>query len=340
MKLDDHPTIKAYREKRSKTPQPPKIAESSVLKEIALKAGADDVGLIDLDRECVSPYRDELVNVMPDVKSIMMLVYRVNQNNLRSLTHSVADFEFKQAWSNISQVSREIVKNLRGTGIKAINMPAGFPQEQKRWPQKIWLTNDKEFAVEAGLGHMGYNRLVLHPEFGAAIILGTILLSVECDQYDRPLEFNPCIECGLCVKVCPTGAVKGSNKFDLLACLTHNYRERMGGFQDWVEQIVESKDVADYRSRVSDAETYSMWQHLAIWAQTKCDRCMAVCPAGESAIGEFLDDRKAYTKLYSDRFRDLEEAVYVVKGSDAEKHVESSFPAKHTKVIGNGIHLD
>ena len=340
MNLADHPTVKAYNENRIKMPQPRNIAESSVLKETALQAGADDVGLIDLDRESVSKYRQELADVMPDVKSIMMLVYRVNQNNLRSLPHSVADFEFKQAWSNISQVSRKIVKKLHEAGIKAVNMPAGFPQEQKRWPHKIWLTNDKEFAVEAGLGHMGDNRLVLHPEFGAAIILGTILLSVECDQYDRPLDFDPCIKCGLCIKVCPTGAVKGSGKFDLLACLTHNYRERMGGFQDWVEQIVESKDVADYRSRVSDAETYSMWQHLAIWAQTKCDRCMAVCPAGESAIGEFLEDRKAYTKRYLTRFRDLEEIVYVVKGSDAEKHVESNFPAKQAKVIGNGIHLD
>jgi alkyl sulfatase BDS1-like metallo-beta-lactamase superfamily hydrolase len=64
---------------------------------------------------------------------------------------------------------------------------------------------------------------------------------------------------------------------------------------------------------------------------------MAVCPAGETAIGEYLDDRKAYTNQYLKRFRDLSETIYVVKGSDAEDHVRANFPAKQVKPISNGI---
>ncbi len=90
-------------------------------------------------------------------------------------------------------------------------------------------------------------------------------------------------------------------------------------------------------SRVSDRATISMWQHLAIGAQTLCDRCMAVCPAGEVAIAEYLHDRKAYTNQYLKKFRNLVETIYVVKGSDAEKHVQSNFPAKRAKIISNGI---
>jgi hypothetical protein len=45
----------------------------------------------------------------------------------------------------------------------------------------------------------------------------------------------------------------------------------MGGFQNWAEQVVDSRGHADYRRRVSDMETISMWQNLAI----RCDRCMA-----------------------------------------------------------------
>jgi ferredoxin len=167
--------------------------------------------------------------------------------------------------------------------------------------------------------------------------LGSILLAGTCDQYDQPLDFNPCIECGQCLKVCPVGAVKKTDDFDFMACYSHNYRERLGGFQNWVEQLVDSKGHADYRRRVSDRETISMWQHLAIGAQTRCDRCMAVCPAGEVAIGEYLHDRKAYTNQYLKKFRNMVETIYVVKGSDAEQHVQSNFPAKHAKIISNGI---
>ena len=70
----------------------------------------------------------------------------------------------------------------------------------------------------------------------------------------------------------------------------------MGGFADWVENITGSKDAKDYRSKVSDAETVSMWQSLSFGANYKAANCIAVCPAGEDVIGPFLDDRKNYLK--------------------------------------------
>jgi epoxyqueuosine reductase QueG len=324
MRLADHPTVRAYKEGKMNPPKPPAILESAQLKKMALAAGADDAGLIDLARDAMAEYRQDLLDALPHTHSVMTLVFRVNQNHLKSLAHSVADYEFKQVWTDANHITRQLVIQLQRTGIKALNMPAGFPYEATRWPGKMWLTCDKVFAVEAGLGQMGYNRLVLHPAYGAGVILGSILLAGTCDQYDRPLDFNPCIECGQCLKVCPVGAVKKTDDFDFMACYSHNYRERLGGFQNWVEQLVDSKGHADYRRRVSDRETISMWQHLAIGAQTRCDRCMAVCPAGEAAIAEYLHDRKAYTNQYLKKFRNLVETIYVVKGSDAEQHVQSN----------------
>jgi epoxyqueuosine reductase QueG len=337
MKLADHPTVRAYRQGRIAAPEPQAILHREELKKMAIAAGADDAGIVDLERDAMAGYRQDLLEAMPATKSVLILIFRVNQNHLRSLAHSVADYEFKQIWTEANHITRQLATQLQQTGIKALNMPSGFPYEAKRWPGKMWLTCDKVFAVEAGLGHMGYNRLLLHPTHGAGAILATILLAGSCDQYDQPLDFNPCIECGLCIKVCPVGAVKKTDAFDFMACYSHNYRERLGGFQNWVEQVVDSRGHADYRRRVSDKETISIWQHLAIGAQTLCDRCMAVCPAGETAIGEYLDDRKTYTNHYLKRFRNLSETIYVVKGSDAEDHVRSNFPAKQVKHISNGI---
>ncbi len=336
MRLADHPTVKAYHEAKPAAPKPPERMDAAVLKRMAREAGADDAGVVDLSRAALAAYRQDLLAVLPGALCVMVLAFRVNPAHIRSQAHSVADNEFKLTWADANRSARRFVRQLRQKGVQAVNMPVGFPMEANRWPDRMWLTSDKVFAVEAGLGQMGYNRLVLHPEYGASVVLGSVLLATNCDTYDQPLAFNPCIECRLCVKICPVGAVKPMNSFNFMSCYSHNYHERLGGFQNWVENLVASKDPADYRRRVSDDETISMWQHLAIGAQTCCDRCMAVCPAGKTAIGEFLEDRRGFIQRHLKPFKDLPETIYVVKGSDAERHVRSNFPSKRVKPISKG----
>ncbi|MGW0840640.1 hypothetical protein ACWD26_10825 [Streptomyces sp. NPDC002787] len=126
----------------------------------------------------------------------------------------------------------------------------------------------------------------------------------------------------------PTGAIASDGHFNFSACYTHNYREFMGGFGDWAEQVAESRNAHDYRSRVSDSESASMWQSLSFGASYKAAYCMSVCPAGEDVIGPWLDDRKAHLTQVVRPLMDKEETVYVVPGSDAEQHVADRFPHK------------
>ena len=68
----------------------------------------------------------------------------------------------------------------------------------------------------------------------------------------------------------------------------------MSGFTDWVENIAESKSAKQYRHRITDAESSSMWQSLSFGANYKAAYCMAVCPAGEDVISPFQANRKEY----------------------------------------------
>ena len=108
------------------------------------------------------------------------------------------------------------------------------------------------------------------------------------------------------------GAIGADGHFDFSACYTHNYREFLGGFGDWVESVVESKNPLDYRRRVSDSETASVWQSLGFGPNYKAAYCMAVCPAGEDVIGPFLEDRKGFLKAVVDPLQQKEETLYVV----------------------------
>ena len=189
------------------------------------------------------------------------------------------------------------------------------------------------------MGHMGRSRLVLHPRFGSFVALGTILIDAEATEYDRPLEFNPCIECNLCAAVCPVGAVGKDGSFDFFGCITHNYRNRLGGFSDWVESIAGSQSVSEYREKVSDPETVSMWQSLCCGISNKSSYCVAVCPAGTENIGRYLDDHKAYVQSVVKPLQQTEETVYVGPDSEAEAHVSRHYPHKKIKRVSHGIRL-
>jgi epoxyqueuosine reductase QueG len=339
MDLEQHPTVLWYYEQETagKLPYRPHLLHAEELHALCVEAGADDAGFVRFEHPALDLDRSDLQRAFPSATSVIALAFRLQRENLRSVLHSCADLEFRQALDRANRAARTVADRLLARDVGVLRIPAGFPFETDRWPGKMWPTSDKLIAEAAGLGKMGWNRCVLHPRFGSAVALATLLLDTPLDTYGSPLSFNPCIECKLCVSVCPVGAIAPDGRFDFLSCFTHNYRERLGGFQDWVEQVVSSGSVADYRKRVRDSETVSMWQNLSIGPQTRCDRCLAVCPAGEEAIGQYLPDVHAYHQRVVDPLKHKEEPVYVVPGSDAESYVYLHDTGKTIRRVSNGI---
>jgi NAD-dependent dihydropyrimidine dehydrogenase PreA subunit len=339
LKLEDHPIVKLYNQKpraKSSTPQPK--LDSEWLRNLCLEAGADDVGFVEIDRPEIDRDREDILNVFPHTKTLVTVVCRMNREPIRSPARSIANTEFHQIGDHVNEVCHKIVTALEVLGIRALNPAMGFPMEMDIWSNgKIWTVSHKLVAVAAGLGQMGIHRNVIHPKFGNFILLGTILAEAEVTNYNKPIDYNPCVECKLCVAACPTGAIGPDGHFNFSACYTHNYREFMGGFVDWVENVAQSKDAKDYRSKVTDSETVSMWQSLSFGANYKAAYCMAVCPAGEDVIGPFLDERKNYLKDVVRPLQEKKETVYVVPNSDAEAHVARRFPHKTSKRVSNGL---
>jgi len=339
VQLAEHPTVKRFYER---TMIPPAMDAASRLdadwlRQLCLEAGADDVGFVEIDRPEIADQRDDILAVLPRTKTLVSIVCRMNREDIRSPARSVANLEFHHRGDHVNEVARKVVAALEQRGVRALNPAMGFPMEMNRFPEKIWVVSHKPVAVAAGLGHMGIHRNVIHPKFGSFILLGTLLLDAEVTAYDSPIDYNPCVECKLCVAACPVGAIGPDGYFNFSACYTHNYREFMGGFTNWVENIAESKNAQDYRKRVSDSESASMWQSLSFGANYKSAYCMSVCPAGEDVIGPFLTDRKEFLKEVVKPLQDKVETIYVVPGSDAEGYVPRRFPHKKAKRVSNGL---
>jgi len=337
--LNEHPTVKRFYEKSQIAPRTehPSPLDSGWLRKVCLEAGADDVGFVEIDRPEIETDRQDILAAFPSTRMLVSIACRLHRESIRSPGRSVANLEFHQVADQADEVCRRIVEALEDIGVQALNPATAFPMEMDRWPGKIWTVSHKKVAVAAGLGHMGIHRNVIHPRFGNFILLGTVLMDAEVTTYSRPVDYNPCLECKLCVAACPVDAIGSDGYFNFSACYTHNYREFMGGFVDWVETIADSGSAREYRSRVSDAESASMWQSLSYRANYKSAYCVAVCPAGEDVIGPFLTDRQSFLKKVVKPLQDKEETVYVFPQSDAEAHVARRFPHKKVKRVHNGL---
>jgi ferredoxin len=333
-KLDDHPTVVRYRQTPGKTRE--RILDAERLRRLCIDAGADDVGFVSIGRTELDDQRGDILRFFPWTKSLVSIVCRMNREPIRSPARSVSNLEFHHTGERTNEVARSVVAALEAEGHRAVNPSMGFPMEMDQFPGKIWVVSHKPIAVAAGLGQMGIHRNVIHPKFGSFILLDTILLDAEISAEGARLDYNPCVECKLCVAACPVGAIGADGYFDFSACYTHNYREFLGGFSDWVENVVESRDASDYRRRVSDSETVSVWQSLGFGPNYKSAYCLAVCPAGEEVIGHFLDDRKSFLKGIVDPLQAKVETLFVVEGSDAQDHASKRFPHKRIKPVHNG----
>jgi ferredoxin len=339
MKLADHPTVKAFYASTAtnSAPAAPAQLDADWLRRLCRDAGADDVGLVEIGRAALDDQRDDILRYFPSTKTLISFVCRMNREPVRSPARSVANLEFHHAGDRVNEVASSVVAALEQQGVRAVNPAMGFPMEMDRFPEKIWVVSHKPVAIAAGLGHMGIHRNVIHPRFGNFILLGTVLADSAATSYDRPLDYNPCLECKLCVAACPTGAIGSDGHFNFSACYTHNYREFLGGFTDWVEQVANSMNAADYRKRVSDPESASMWQSLSFGANYKAAYCLAVCPAGADVIGPYLTDKSGHLQAAVRPLQEKKETVYVVPGSDAEAYVARRFVNKNTKRVANGL---
>lgn len=292
MRLDDHPTVKKVRNGKSPAAQIPRDESGAIkadwLRAVCLEAGADDVGFVSVDRPELASQQLEISMRFPRAKTLISIVARMNRGAVQSHTRSIANHEFHEAYDTVNEAGRHVVRKLEDLGIPAVNAIAAFPMEVQTFPGKSWYIAHKPVAEAAGLGKMGLHRNVIHPEFGNFIVLDTIVLEDRVSEESKPLDYNPCVDCKLCVAACPVEAIGPDGSFNFSACYTHNYRDFLGGFLDWSEELAAATSKQDFRDKVTPGETVALWQSLSFKPNYKAAYCVSVCRPGKMSSRPIL----------------------------------------------------
>lgn len=78
---------------------------------------------------------------------------------------------------------------------------------------------ERRLGEKAGLGWIGKNKMLIHPQLGSFFFLGELFINKEL-AYDAPIK-NRCGNCTKCLEACPTKALSVQNGLDSNLCISY-----------------------------------------------------------------------------------------------------------------------
>jgi len=165
--------------------------------------------------ECALPYlardpgrRLDPARLVAGARTV--IVCAVNYRNARSGGYP-ADFPAPRIASYA--LSGEYQPKIKGMLTRMASM-LGLPSDGGTGRGRTWMAAsdtsailEKAWAVEAGLGWVGRNSLLVTPRHGSFLLLGELVTAEECDLYDEPWRGTGCGSCRRCVESCPACAL-------------------------------------------------------------------------------------------------------------------------------------
>jgi epoxyqueuosine reductase len=194
----------------------PKEIRYNRIKEESQRWGGDLFGVADLSqtRLATCGLGENTLSELPFGISIGMRLSDAVVEDIDDHPTLLYLHHYRQANYILDRLAFHVGALIQNMGGKALPIAASQIMDWER--QKGHLSH-KQLAQAAGIGWLGRNNLIVHPEYGARIRLVSVLTDLPL-LTDEPLK-RSCGECRQCIAVCPAGAIKEQVEgFDHLAC--------------------------------------------------------------------------------------------------------------------------
>jgi epoxyqueuosine reductase QueG len=185
------------------------------LKRFSRNLGADLFGVADISRI----KKDFLLSagLLKKIDKAICLAVRLSGGVLEEIENAPTRLYFhhyRTVNALLDQQALKVSNYIQRKGYLGLAIPASQILDWQN--QKAHLSH-KRLGVLAGLGWIGRNNLLVNKTFGSQFRLVSVLTDMPL-KTDKPVR-KDCGECRICVKICPSEAIKErASEFDHLRC--------------------------------------------------------------------------------------------------------------------------
>ena len=277
---------------------------SALVKAKAKEFGADLVGIADgkvLDAHPPDPKHAQTPSLVSrhDNKSVIVLAKRhlAGTARLKDWNERHKQYAAELTLSQLEEASLKLVYFLEDeAGYPGLIIPPVHTDATRNYRPYMeggtyGALSLVHAAVEAGLGTLGLNLMLLTPEYGPRVILTAVLTSAELEP-DKRLTKPLCLgeECGRCLMACPGDAILHWG-LDKKKCAPYASPYGFSHIVSHVGNVLRAGSVDEQVALLRSGDSFNLWQTLlrGVGAYTGCTRCEDVCPVGQDYMRNLQD---------------------------------------------------
>ena len=171
--------------------------------------------------------------ILPECKSVLVLALPYSPISKNSSEFQIASYALGDDY-------HEVIPPRLQEIVQFIEQQVGHPIPN-RYYTDTGPVLERELAQRAGLGWIGKNSMLIHPQRGSTFLLAEILLGVELEP-DEPFQTDHCGTCTRCMDACPTQCILPNRTIDSNRCISYLTIENKGDIpealrpriQNWV----------------------------------------------------------------------------------------------------------
>jgi len=133
---------------------------------------------------------------------------------------------------------------------------------------------ERDLAVRAGLGWVGKNGLLLHPQYGSQFFIGGFFLNRHLEKEMSAIP-DRCGTCRRCIEACPTAAIEEGRQINAARCISYLTIEKKGEIP------------SEFHTKIGPR----------IFG---CDTCQQVCPWNAGQLAEALPEGSKFRRTLED----------------------------------------